>query len=131
MTDSIQSYDVKVVVRSALKLLPEIKRLLSSNPNRLNLFRRTVFGPWLDLPSHYNDNHLMHYVLQHQVKPLDHPNVLPPLRKKGWPYICSCMIYMHPTLGARLVMKKWIEELRINLGLEQRKLMTSLLSTGL
>nr|GEU49331.1 hypothetical protein [Tanacetum cinerariifolium] len=27
---------------------------------------KTVFGPWLDLPSHYNDNHLMHYVLQHQ-----------------------------------------------------------------
>nr|GEU47620.1 phospholipase-like protein [Tanacetum cinerariifolium] len=66
MTDSIQLYDVKVVVRSALKLLQEIKRLLSSNPNYLNLFRRTVFGPWLDLPSHYNDNHLMHYVLQHQ-----------------------------------------------------------------
>ncbi|GJX36564.1 hypothetical protein Tco_0248121 [Tanacetum coccineum] len=66
MTDSIQLYDVKVVVRSALKLLPEIKCLLSSNLNRLNLFRRTVFGPWLDLPSHYNDNHLMHYVLQHQ-----------------------------------------------------------------
>ncbi|GKD34643.1 hypothetical protein Tco_1250152, partial [Tanacetum coccineum] len=66
MTDSIQ-YDVKVVVTSALKLLPEIKCLLSSNPNRLNLFRRTVFGPWLDLPSHYNDNHLMYYVLQDQV----------------------------------------------------------------
>ncbi|GJW40641.1 phospholipase-like protein [Tanacetum coccineum] len=65
MTDSIQLYDVKVVVRSALKLLPEIKCLLSSNPNRLNLFRRTVFGSWLDLPFHYNDNHLMHYVLQH------------------------------------------------------------------
>ncbi|GJZ29888.1 hypothetical protein Tco_0574935 [Tanacetum coccineum] len=61
MSDSIKLYDVKVVVRSALKLLPEIKRLLPSNPNRLNLFRRTVFGPWLDLPSHYNDNHLMHY----------------------------------------------------------------------
>ncbi|GJW83060.1 hypothetical protein Tco_0156205 [Tanacetum coccineum] len=68
MTDSIQLYDVKVVVRSALKLLPKIKCLLSSNPNRLNLFRRTVFGPRLDLPSHYNDNHLMHYVLQHQSK---------------------------------------------------------------
>ncbi|GKD14757.1 hypothetical protein Tco_1199164 [Tanacetum coccineum] len=62
MTDSIQLYDVKVVVRSALKLLPEIKRLLSSNPNRLNLFKRTIFGPWLDLPSYYNDNHLMHYI---------------------------------------------------------------------
>ncbi|GJZ51586.1 hypothetical protein Tco_0606101 [Tanacetum coccineum] len=75
MTDSIQLYDVKVVVRSALKLLPEIKCLLSSNPNRLNLFRRTVFGPWLDLPSHYNDNHLMHYVLQHQIWILEsYPN---------------------------------------------------------
>nr|GEV66184.1 hypothetical protein [Tanacetum cinerariifolium] len=37
MTNSIQLYDVKVVIR-----------------------------PWLDLPSHNNDNHLMHYVLQHQ-----------------------------------------------------------------
>nr|GEX87878.1 hypothetical protein [Tanacetum cinerariifolium] len=65
-TSGFELYDVKVVVRLALKLLPEIKRLLLSNLNRLNLFRRTVFGPWLDLPSHYNDNHLMHYVLQHQ-----------------------------------------------------------------
>ncbi|GKE46861.1 hypothetical protein Tco_1478119 [Tanacetum coccineum] len=62
MTDSIQLYDVKVV-----ELLLESKCLLSSNPNRLKLFRRTVFGSWLDLPSHYNDNHLMHNVLQHQV----------------------------------------------------------------
>ncbi|KVH89072.1 UDP-D-xylose:L-fucose alpha-1,3-D-xylosyltransferase MGP4-like isoform X1 [Cynara cardunculus var. scolymus] len=45
------------------------------------------------------------------VKPLDHPNVLPPPGKKGRTYICSCMIYMHPTPGAKLVMKKWIEEL--------------------
>ncbi|GJX16555.1 phospholipase-like protein [Tanacetum coccineum] len=79
MTDSIQLYDVKVVVRSALKLLPEIKRLLSSNPNRLNLFRRTVFGPWLDLPSHYNDNHLMHYVLQHQVHVSEITSECPPI----------------------------------------------------
>ncbi|GJU16711.1 phospholipase-like protein [Tanacetum coccineum] len=79
MTDSIQLYDVKVVVRSALKLLPEIKCLLSSNPNRLNLFRRTVFGPWLDLPSHYNDNHLMHYVLQHQVHVSEITSKCPPI----------------------------------------------------
>nr|XP_043620683.1 UDP-D-xylose:L-fucose alpha-1,3-D-xylosyltransferase MGP4-like [Erigeron canadensis] len=46
------------------------------------------------------------------VKPLDHPNVLPPPGKKGRTYICSCMIYMHPTPGAKLVMQKWIEELQ-------------------
>lgn len=49
----------------------------------------------------------------YQIKPLDHPNVLPPPGKKGRTYICSCMIYMHPTPGAKLVMKKWIEELEV------------------
>ncbi|XP_071697854.1 UDP-D-xylose:L-fucose alpha-1,3-D-xylosyltransferase MGP4-like [Rutidosis leptorrhynchoides] len=47
------------------------------------------------------------------VKPLDHPNVLPPPGKKGRTYICSCMIYLHPTPGAKLLMKKWIEELEV------------------
>lgn len=47
-----------------------------------------------------------------QVKPLNHSNALPPPGKKGRPYICSCMIYMRPTTGAKLVMKKWIEELQ-------------------
>ncbi|KAK1364274.1 Glycosyltransferase [Heracleum sosnowskyi] len=46
------------------------------------------------------------------VKPLNHSNALPPPGKKGRPYICSCMIYMRPTTGAKLVMKKWIEELQ-------------------
>ncbi|XP_050280217.1 UDP-D-xylose:L-fucose alpha-1,3-D-xylosyltransferase MGP4-like isoform X3 [Quercus robur] len=32
--------------------------------------------------------------------------------KKGRPYICSCMIFLRPTSGAKLVMKKWIEELQ-------------------
>ncbi|KAJ6824129.1 UDP-D-xylose:L-fucose alpha-1,3-D-xylosyltransferase MGP4-like [Iris pallida] len=45
------------------------------------------------------------------VKPLDHPHSLPPPGKKGRTYICSCMIYLRPTNGAKLVMKKWIEEL--------------------
>ncbi|GJZ20873.1 phospholipase-like protein [Tanacetum coccineum] len=59
-------YDVKIVVRSSVKLLKEIKDLLKKNPTRQRLFRRTVFGPWLDILSHDNDNHLMHYVLHHQ-----------------------------------------------------------------
>jgi len=47
-----------------------------------------------------------------QVKPLDHPHDLPPPNKKGRTYICSCMIYLRPTDGAKLVMKKWIKELK-------------------
>ncbi|KAL5983111.1 UDP-D-xylose:L-fucose alpha-1,3-D-xylosyltransferase mgp4 [Asimina triloba] len=46
------------------------------------------------------------------VKPLDHPHDLPPPGKKGRTYICSCMIFLHPTSGAKKVMKKWIEELQ-------------------
>ncbi|KAI3901341.1 hypothetical protein MKW92_024656 [Papaver armeniacum] len=46
------------------------------------------------------------------IKPLDHSNALPPPGKKGRTYICSCMIFLRPTPGAKLVMKKWIEELQ-------------------
>ncbi|OMP08535.1 Reticulon [Corchorus olitorius] len=46
------------------------------------------------------------------VKPPNHSHDLPPPGKKGRTYICSCMIFMRPTDGAKLVMKKWIEELQ-------------------
>ncbi|GER26462.1 UDP-D-xylose:L-fucose alpha-1,3-D-xylosyltransferase 1 [Striga asiatica] len=46
------------------------------------------------------------------VKPLDHSHELPPPGKKGRTYICSCMIYLRPTYGAKLLMNKWIEELQ-------------------
>ncbi|GKA27862.1 phospholipase-like protein [Tanacetum coccineum] len=59
-------YDVKISVRSSVKLLPEIKGLLSVKRNHERLFRDTVFGLWLDIQSHDNDSHMMHYVLQHQ-----------------------------------------------------------------
>nr|GEX49154.1 hypothetical protein [Tanacetum cinerariifolium] len=60
-------YDVKISVRSSVKLRPEIKVLLSMKPNRERLFRDIVFGPWLDMQSYENDSHMMHYVFQHQV----------------------------------------------------------------
>ncbi|CAA0838942.1 UDP-D-xylose\\x3aL-fucose alpha-1-3-D-xylosyltransferase MGP4 [Striga hermonthica] len=46
------------------------------------------------------------------VKPLDHSHDLPPPGKKGRTYICSCMIYLRPTSGAKLLLNKWIEELQ-------------------
>ncbi|GJT64930.1 phospholipase-like protein [Tanacetum coccineum] len=72
-------YDVKIIVRSSVKLLKEIIDLLKKNPNRQRLFRRTVFGPWLDILSHDNDNHLMHYVLHHQVSVSKVTSACPPL----------------------------------------------------
>ncbi|GJT95997.1 phospholipase-like protein [Tanacetum coccineum] len=66
MAKSNQLYDVKIYVRPTVKLLKEIKLLLERNPTLERLFRRTVFGRWLDILSHDNDNHLMHYVLHHQ-----------------------------------------------------------------
>ncbi|GJW64284.1 hypothetical protein Tco_0116168 [Tanacetum coccineum] len=59
-------YDVKISVRSSVKLLSEIKGHLSMKSNRERLFRDTVFGSWLDIQSHENDSHMMHYVFQHQ-----------------------------------------------------------------
>lgn len=52
------------------------------------------------------------FSLHNQVKPLNHSHDLPPPGKKGRPYICSCMIFLHPTPGAKLLMRKWIEELQ-------------------
>ncbi|GKD60110.1 hypothetical protein Tco_1297619, partial [Tanacetum coccineum] len=79
MAKSNDLYDVKICVRSSVKLLEEIKDRLERNPNRERLFRKTVFGPWLDILSHDNDNHLMHYVLQHQVYVSKIPSDCPPL----------------------------------------------------
>ncbi|PWA63298.1 phospholipase-like protein [Artemisia annua] len=59
-------YDVKISIRSSVKLLKEMKGKLESKPNRESLFRSTAFGPWLDVPYASNDSLLMHYVLQHQ-----------------------------------------------------------------
>nr|GEW01978.1 RNA-directed DNA polymerase, eukaryota [Tanacetum cinerariifolium] len=58
--------DIPTSVRSSVKLLPKIKGLLSVKPNRERLFSDTIFGPWLDIQSHDNNSHMMHYVLQHQ-----------------------------------------------------------------
>ncbi|CAJ2677832.1 UDP-D-xylose:L-fucose alpha-1,3-D-xylosyltransferase MGP4-like [Trifolium pratense] len=46
------------------------------------------------------------------IKPLNHSHDLPPPGKKGRPYICSCMIFLRPTDGAKVILKKWLEELQ-------------------
>lgn len=46
-----------------------------------------------------------------KVKPLDHSHGLPAPGRKGRTYICSCMLFIRPTHGGKLILKKWIEEL--------------------
>lgn len=62
-----QLYDDKVTVRSLLYIFPNIKCKLQTNDNRNRLFRNSIIGHCLDIPSHANDNHLLNNVLQHQV----------------------------------------------------------------
>ncbi|GJR51066.1 hypothetical protein Tco_1401587 [Tanacetum coccineum] len=61
MTDNLKSS-----IRSKLKIIPKIKERISSSKKRLNLFKNTVFGNWLDLDDTNYDNHLLNYVLHHQ-----------------------------------------------------------------
>jgi len=61
------------------------------------------------------------FFLDDQVKPLNHSHELPPPGKKGRTYICSCMIFLRPSSGAKLVMKKWIEELQVQPWSKEKK----------
>ena len=47
-----------------------------------------------------------------QIKPLNHSHALPTPDRNGVTYICSCMIFLRPTNGAKLLMKQWIKELQ-------------------
>ncbi|XP_020272000.1 LOW QUALITY PROTEIN: UDP-D-xylose:L-fucose alpha-1,3-D-xylosyltransferase MGP4-like [Asparagus officinalis] len=79
-----------------------------------NVMYNDVDMVWLQDPFRYLEgNHDVYFTDDMAaVKPLDHPHDLPAPGKKGRTYICSCMIYLRPTDGAKLVMKKWIEELK-------------------
>ena len=74
----------------------------------------TMMSAWCGSPTHSSNCGL-------QVKPLDHSHELPPPGKKGRTYICSCMIFLRPTEGAKLLLRKWIEELKVQPWSKQRK----------
>ncbi|PWA64404.1 phospholipase-like protein [Artemisia annua] len=78
----IKLYKCKIAVRSTVQLLADIKEILSKNEKRERMFRKTVFGPWLDIRFCDNDSRLMHYVLQHQVKVSNISFDSPPLQFK-------------------------------------------------
>ncbi|MQM10376.1 hypothetical protein Taro_043269 [Colocasia esculenta] len=79
-----------------------------------NVMYNDVDMVWLADPFPYMEgNHDVYFTDDMAaVKPLNHPHSLPPPGKKGRTYICSCMIFLRPTTGAKKVMKKWIEEMQ-------------------
>ncbi|CAK9222722.1 unnamed protein product [Sphagnum troendelagicum] len=46
------------------------------------------------------------------VKPETRSHELPPPGKKGHTHLCSCMLFLRPTEGARLLLHLWIKELQ-------------------
>ncbi|XP_022147207.1 UDP-D-xylose:L-fucose alpha-1,3-D-xylosyltransferase MGP4 [Momordica charantia] len=79
-----------------------------------NVMYNDVDMVWLADPFPYlQGNHDVYFTDDMAaVKSLHHSHDLPPPGKKGRTYICSCMIFLRPTNGAKLVMRKWIEELK-------------------
>ncbi|KAB1219528.1 UDP-D-xylose:L-fucose alpha-1,3-D-xylosyltransferase MGP4 [Morella rubra] len=79
-----------------------------------NVMYNDVDMVWLGDPfSYLQGNHDVYFTDDMAaVKPLNHSHDLPPPGKKGRTYICSCMVFLRPTTGGKLIMKKWIEELQ-------------------
>ncbi|KMZ60203.1 Nucleotide-diphospho-sugar transferase family protein [Zostera marina] len=90
------------------------KHLLQLLELGYNVMYNDVDMVWLSDPfPYFKGNHDVYFLDDMpKVKPLNHPHDLPPPGKKGRTYICSCMIFLRPTYGAKLIMKKWIEELQ-------------------
>ncbi|XP_020580899.1 UDP-D-xylose:L-fucose alpha-1,3-D-xylosyltransferase MGP4-like [Phalaenopsis equestris] len=80
-----------------------------------NVMYNDVDMVWLSDPFPYLEGHHDIYFTDDMavVKPLNHSHGLPQPGKKGRTYICSCMIFLRPTDGAKAVLRKWIEELRL------------------
>nr|GEZ19433.1 phospholipase-like protein [Tanacetum cinerariifolium] len=77
-------FDAKVTIRGTLHTLTSINALLgqSFNERCRTMFCSTVFGKWLDFPEYSNENLLLNYIFQHEVKQVQNNDVCPPIRYK-------------------------------------------------
>ncbi|GKB48382.1 hypothetical protein Tco_0899135 [Tanacetum coccineum] len=84
MENTHSVFDAKVTIRGTLHTLTSIKELLgqSVNERRRTGFLSTVFGKGLDFPAYSNDNLLLNYIFQHEVKQEQNNDVCPPIRYK-------------------------------------------------
>ncbi|CAG7881802.1 unnamed protein product, partial [Brassica rapa] len=79
-----------------------------------NVMYNDVDMVWLQDPFQYLEGSHDAYFTDDRttIKPLNHSHALPTPDRNGVTYICSCMIFLRPTNGAKLLMKQWIKELQ-------------------
>ncbi|GKE74213.1 hypothetical protein Tco_1536254, partial [Tanacetum coccineum] len=84
MENTQSVFDAKVTIRGTLHTLTSIKELLgqSVNERRRTRFGSTMFGKWLDFLAYSNDNLLLNFIFQHEVKQEQNNDVCPPIRYK-------------------------------------------------
>ncbi|GJW82334.1 phospholipase-like protein [Tanacetum coccineum] len=84
MDNMNEVFDAKFTLRGNLHTLTSIKELLgqTGNERRGTRFCSTVFGKWLDFPAYSNDNLLLNYIFQHEVKQEQNNDICPPIRYK-------------------------------------------------
>ncbi|CAE5960433.1 unnamed protein product [Arabidopsis arenosa] len=79
-----------------------------------NVMYNDVDMVWLQDPFQYlqgsHDAYFMDDMIA--IKPLNHSHGLPPRSRGGVTYVCSCMIFLRSTDGAKLLMKTWVEEIQ-------------------
>ncbi|KAL0712224.1 hypothetical protein Bca4012_019202 [Brassica carinata] len=78
-----------------------------------NVMYNDVDMVWLQDPFPYLEgNHDVYFMDDKTtIKPLSRSHDMPPSVRNGRTNICSCMIFLRPTNGAKLLMKQWMEEL--------------------
>nr|GFA83731.1 hypothetical protein [Tanacetum cinerariifolium] len=75
-------FDAKVTIRRTLHTLTSIKELLGQSviERHRTRFLSTVFGKWLYFLAYSNDNLLLNYIFQNDVKQEQNNDVCPPIR---------------------------------------------------
>ncbi|GJZ77781.1 hypothetical protein Tco_0642453 [Tanacetum coccineum] len=82
MENTHSVFDAKITIRGTMNTLTSIKELLgqSVNKRRRTRFLSIVFGKWLDFPAYSNENLLLNYIFQREVKQKQNNDVCPPIR---------------------------------------------------
>ncbi|KFK27221.1 hypothetical protein AALP_AA8G353300 [Arabis alpina] len=79
-----------------------------------NVMYNDIDMVWLQDPFQYLEgSHDVYFTDDKtEIKHLNHSHNFSIPEQNGWSYICSCMLFLRPTNAAKLLMKKWIEEIQ-------------------
>nr|GEU67269.1 transposase, MuDR, MULE transposase domain protein [Tanacetum cinerariifolium] len=76
------------------------------------MFCSIVFGKWLDFPEYLNDNLLLNYIFQHEVKQVQNNDVFPPIREYFWRALYRRLVNVISRHEVAVMLKKKIMPLK-------------------